>query len=250
MPKIDYRKTSPETAALGYFDTRPQLPYMIPLFAFLIVYLPTTFGKFGGLDWQKFWFDHHPFFYGLKTLLAAVLLWYFWRYFTQIRWTHLGLGVAIGLLGTVQWIGTEYFAQWVGLSKGADYKWVYNPDLMLGQMTWAAWAYLIVRVVGPTLVVPIMEEVFFRDFLQRAFIRGGHFQDVPVGTFTWFSLIGVAAVFGINHGHMWLAGFGYGLLMGLLVIRTKSIGACIVAHAVTNLTLYLYVIYTGDWQFM
>jgi membrane protease YdiL (CAAX protease family) len=38
--------------------------------------------------------------------------------------------------------------------------------------------------------------------------------------------------------------------MGLLLIRTRSLGACILAHALTNLTLYLYVIYTGDWQFM
>ena len=47
-----------------------------------------------------------------------------------------------------------------------------------------------------------------------------------------------------------MSGVVYGLLMGVLVIRTKSLGACIVAHGVTNFTLYLYVIYTGDWQFM
>ena len=29
--------------------------------------------------------------------------------------------------------------------------------------------------------------------------------------------------------------------MGVLLIRTKSLGACIVAHGVTNFTLYLYV---------
>jgi membrane protease YdiL (CAAX protease family) len=60
----------------------------------------------------------------------------------------------------------------------------------------------------------------------------------------------MALLFGLNHGSMWPAGILYGLLMGLLLIRTRSLGACILAHALTNLTLYLYVIYTGDWQFM
>jgi CAAX prenyl protease-like protein len=73
---------------------------------------------------------------------------------------------------------------------------------------------------------------------------------VAVGTFTWFSLIATSLLFGVNHGKMWPAGIAYGLLMGVLLIRTKSLGACIVAHGVTNFTLYLYVIYTGDWQFM
>jgi membrane protease YdiL (CAAX protease family) len=60
----------------------------------------------------------------------------------------------------------------------------------------------------------------------------------------------MSVLFGINHGSQWPAGILYGLLMGVLLIRTKSLGACIVAHGVTNLSLYLYVVYTGDWQFM
>jgi CAAX prenyl protease-like protein len=74
---------------------------------------------------------------------------------------------------------------------------------------------------------------------------------VPVGTFTWGSLLGMSVFFGINHGPaFFFAGLVYGLLMGVLLIRTKSLGACIVAHGVTNFTLYLWVIYYGAWQFM
>jgi CAAX prenyl protease-like protein len=116
--------------------------------------------------------------------------------------------------------------------------------------TAARWGYLCVRVVGPTLVVPVMEELFFRDFLQRALVRGARFEDVPIGTFTWFSLIGMSLLFGVNHGAEWPEGIVYGLMMGVLLVRTKSLGSCIVAHAMTNWTLYLYVIYHGDWQFM
>ena len=60
----------------------------------------------------------------------------------------------------------------------------------------------------------------------------------------------MSLAFGLNHGSEWPEGILYGLLMGLLLLRTKSLGACIVAHAVTNWSLYLYVIHQGDWQFM
>jgi CAAX prenyl protease-like protein len=119
---------------------------------------------------------------------------------------------------------------------------------------WQRWAYLCIRVAGPTLVVPVMEELFFRDWLMRILVGGVAFEEVPIGKFTWTSLIVMSLFFGINHGMPpsgpFVAGVVYGLLMGILVIRTKSLGSCIVAHAITNWTLYLYVIYAGDWQFM
>ena len=37
--------------------------------------------------------------------------------------------------------------------------------------------------------------------------------------------------------------------MCLLLARTKSLWACIVAHAVTNLLLGLYVIHFHQWQY-
>ena len=47
-----------------------------------------------------------------------------------------------------------------------------------------------------------------------------------VATFVWFSAV------------TWL------------MIRTRSIGDCILAHAVTNLLLGIYVISTGNWWLM
>ena len=166
-----------------------------------------------------------------------------------IRWTKLHWGILVGLFGTLLWIFIEYACQHIGLTRPSDPKNFYIPDQELSQV-WQRWAYLIIRIAGPTLVVPVMEELFFRDFLMRALIRGERFQDVPIGQFTWFSFIGMSLFFGLNHGAQWPEGILYGVLMGLLLIRTKSLGACIFAHATTNLTLYLYVVFAGDWQFM
>ena len=252
MPRVNYRDTvtAPPSASgmRAWLSDRPQMPYLIPFFAFVGVMLPSAFGTIGGINFTKLWLDYLPIVYTVKTLLAAGLLWVFWRYYTPVRWRHLALGAAVGLFGTILWIATEYASQRLGLTHQPLDSTLYKPDIMLHEQ-WQRWLFLCIRVTGPILVVPVMEELFFRDFIMRLFVRGARFDDVPVGTFSWLSLLGMSALFAINHVQ-WPAGFLYGLLMGILLIRTKSLGSCIVAHAVTNWTLYLYVIYTGDWQFM
>jgi uncharacterized protein len=253
MVRFNYRQTenpppaNPRDRWRTWLRERPEVPYILPFFAFLLVMVPGGWGELSE-HWKQVWRTWLPFTYTLKSLLAALLLWYFWPLFTRIHWSKLHLGLIIGLIGTPLWIGSEYLCQYLHIApEGADF---YNPDDLLGS-GWKEWLYLCVRVAAPALVVPVMEELFFRDFLMRASIRGWRFQEVPVGTFTWASLLGVSLLFGVNHGFSYFVpGVLYGLLMGVLVIRTKSLGACIVAHGVTNWTLYLYVIYRGDWQFM
>ncbi len=257
MARFDYRQTDTPVPAPQdlrarlrlWLRERPQMPYLLPFIVFVLVMLPGSFGNIAGLDWASLWKQWLPVTYPLKTVLAALLLWCCWPWYARIHWGKLGLGVVFGLVGTGLWIGTELLCQRVGISAQPAASDMYNPDLMLGG-GWKEWLFLCIRVAGPTLVVPVMEELFFRDFLMRALVRGGRFEEVPVGTFTWLSLLAMSVLFGVNHGRMFVAGVVYGLLMGVLVIRTKSLGACIVAHGVTNFTLYLYVIYTGDWQFM
>jgi CAAX prenyl protease-like protein len=255
MPRFDYRHAErAQSLPIGpqskpnWAQNRPEIAYILPFFAFLVLMLPLNLGHFAGVDWQALL----PVLYPLRTLAAAVLLWLFWPYYTRIRWTKLGLGALVGVIGTVLWVGTEIACRQVGLAGMPSNADIYDPDKMLGGM-WGGWAevlYLCLRVAGPTLVVPVMEELVFRDFGMRLLVKPGRFEEVPVGTFTWLSFLGVAAMFGLNHGRMFMAGIVYGLLMGVLLIRTKSLGACIVAHGVTNFTLYLWVIYTGHWDFM
>jgi uncharacterized protein len=256
MGKFDYR--TGETASgegaksriADWFAHQPQMPYVVPFFAYLLVMVPSTFGHWGGIDWKTQWKEYLPAVYSTKTVIAAILLWVCWPWYTRVRWTRLGLGAIVGLIGTLVWIASEYACQHLGIAHRPDSSDIYDPTFMIPN-SWARWAFLSIRVAGPTLVVPVMEELFFRDFLMRALIMGVRFDAVPVGTFSWFSLLGMSALFGINHGwNFFVPGVLYGLMMGVLLIRTKSLGACMVAHGVTNWTLYLYVIYARDWQFM
>ena len=260
MVRFDYRQAASTAAAPGggwraLVARQPQLPYLLPFFAYLLLMLPETFPTVGGVNFHDVWHTWHPLIYASESAAAGVLLWFFWPCYAHIRWTHLGVGALVGLIGTPVWILVHYGclrSGWWHMTPLAE---LYNPDVMFGAGggmggPWQRWAYLCVRVAGPALVVPVMEELFFRDFLMRTLISGAHFEEVAVGSFTWMSFLGMAALFGMNHGSMWPGGVVYGLMMGLLLVRTKSLGACIVAHGMTNLTLYLYVIYSGDWQFM
>lgn len=249
MARFDYRQAESLPVLprpRSHISARPHLPYILPFFAYLLMMLPSDLGHFAGVDWEAYL----PVTYQMRMIAAGVLLWYFWPCYTRIYWGKLGLGVFVGLFGTALWIFSELACQKLHVASAPNPANFYNPDLMLAA-GWPRLTFLCLRVVGPTLVVPLMEELFFRDFLMRTMIRGEHFQEIPVGTFTWTSLLVMCAFFGVNHGFdYFVPGFLYGLLMGILLIRTKSLGACIVAHGITNWTLYLYVIYTGDWQFM
>jgi CAAX prenyl protease-like protein len=92
-----------------------------------------------------------------------------------------------------------------------------------------------------------MEELFWRSFLLRYLIQPD-FRRVPLGTFTWSSFIISVALFGVEH-NQWFAGIVAGLLYTLLLYRSRSLSSCILAHAVTNFLLGMYVLITQEWQY-
>jgi len=106
---------------------------------------------------------------------------------------------------------------------------------------------IAVRLFGAAIVVPIMEELFWRSFLMRYLVEVD-FRSVAMGTFTWLSFLGVAVLFGLEH-HRIIAGIIAGLLYGALLLRQKKLRGVVVAHGVTNLGLGIYVVATGSWMF-
>jgi CAAX prenyl protease-like protein len=109
------------------------------------------------------------------------------------------------------------------------------------------WTFIVFRVIGAVLVVPVMEELFWRAFLIR-WVEAENFKSVPVGTFGWRSFAITVALFGLEHDQ-WLAGLICGALYNWLLYRTRSVWACVVAHAVSNAALAAWVLTRGDWKF-
>ena len=102
-------------------------------------------------------------------------------------------------------------------------------------------------LLGAVIVVPVMEELFWRSFLMRYLINPD-FRSVPMGSFTRFSFFTTAVLFGLEH-HRVIEGIIAGILYNFLLTRQKKLKGVILAHAVTNFGLGIYVIVTESWMF-
>ncbi len=185
------------------------------------------------------------FLYPIKTLVVFALLLFYARRYTELNFCDLhkladtALSILVGVVVFILWINMDWDFATLGASRGFD------PTLIADDGVRSS--LIVFRLLGAALVVPIMEELFWRSFLLR-YIINADFSKVAVGLFSWPSFLLGAALFGLEH-NLILAGVMAGVAYSLLLYRTKSIAQCVLAHAVTNLILGIYVLQTGQWQF-
>ncbi|HVT87894.1 MAG TPA: CAAX prenyl protease-related protein [Tepidisphaeraceae bacterium] len=210
--------------------------YIIPMGIFLIL-------TQAGVLWPAFF----PWSYVLKAVLTAIALGLLWPNYTRIRWNHWWLGVIVGVAGIVQWVGMQLFLQRFSFFKPSPD--VFDPMAYFADRPAMMWAFIAIRVASAALVVPVMEELFWRDFLWREYLAPNDFKLAGVGEWDWTAFLLVSGLFATVHGNWWLTAIFWGMMIGALLVYTKSLGACIIAHGVTNLLLAIYVLYTHDWAF-
>ena len=94
----------------------------------------------------------------------------------------------------------------------------------------------------------MIEELFWRAWLMRWLISP-QFEEVPLGTWSAQSFWIVAVLFASEHGSYWDVGLAAGIIYNWWMLRTRSLGDLILAHAVTNGCLCAYVIAFGKWEY-
>ena len=126
----------------------------------------------------------------------------------------------------------------------------FDPTIFKDSPFWYA-AVLFLRFVRLVVVVPLVEEIFWRGFLMRYAIAGDRsFTSVPFGRHHWRSFGLTTAAFMLVHAKEdWLGALIFGSLMYFLCIRSRSLAACVWMHAVANLLLGIYVLKTRQWGF-
>ena len=181
--------------------------------------------------------------YPAKTTIVLGALAYFWPSYEELKdrmFCKAGEGlvtVATGLVVYLAWVRMDWPWAMQGTPTGYDpFKAGHGWGMVLAG----------VRLFGAAVVVPIMEELFWRSFLLRYLVTS-RFESIPLGTFTAFSFVATIVLFGLEH-HLWLAGMFAGAAYTLLLYRTGRIWPCIVAHGVTNLALGVHVLVTHEWQ--
>ena len=135
---------------------RDEIAYLAPMAAFLLFIQVGTLSK-----------SLYAPAYIARAFAAAILLFVYWRHYTKIRWNYWWLGIIVGVLGIVQWVGMQLWLQshFAWFKPDAD---AFNPFSAFTSAG-GAWAFVAVRVASAVLVVPVMEELFC------ATICGGRF---------------------------------------------------------------------------
>ena len=107
---------------------------------------------------------------------------------------------------------------------------------------------LFLRTLRAVAIVPIVEELFWRGWLMR-WVINNDFEKVPLGAYSALSFWAVALLFAGEHGPYWDVGLMAGIIFNWWMIRRKSLGDLILAHAVANACLSGYVIAAGKWEY-
>ena len=180
--------------------------------------------------------------YPLQTLVCGALLLWFWRLYLLGRPARPGFGAVIGLAVFLIWIAPQTLFGIGPRTAGFD------PDLFSNQPA-LYWPTVVLRFVRLVVVVPLVEEIFWRGFLLRYLINE-EFDQVPIGKFSWFSFVAVTIAFAAAHSPAdWPAALITGAAYNGVVYRTKSLSTCVIAHALTNLLLGLWIMHTKQWGF-
>lgn len=181
--------------------------------------------------------------YPVKIAAVVAALWYYRAVYSEllVRPDRLWAGLiapAVGLAVFVLWINLD--AGWMNLGGGAGY----DPRDSGGDFDWTL---LLLRLAGAALVVPIMEELFWRSFLLR-WIQQQDFLALEPARIGLRAILISSLLFGVEHS-LWLAGIVAGLAYAWLYRAAGNLWPPIIAHATTNLVLGLWVLNTGNWQF-
>ncbi len=213
----------PAEAAAGI---NANIAYLLPIVALLGSTL-VTLAFTADMDWL----------YPLRVVIVGAVLVLVWRHFrfvwAPVSWVAVGGGCLV-------------FVLWLGLVPTDAAK-----DAMVGGAIgdaplWLAALWIVLRFIGSAVTVPIAEELAFRGYLMARLTPGGPGPADRL-RFSWPALLVSSAFFGLLHG-AWLAGAIAGLAYGLIRYHRGRVADAVVAHAVTNALLSIYVLGTGHWS--
>jgi uncharacterized protein len=225
-------------------SSRPWLAYVAPFAAFLVLTaLEGQVPQDGEAPHPKW----YPLAYAVKIAVVAAVAFACrsaWRDLSPPpTWGTLTLAVGLGLVVTTLWVGLDgRYPPIPGLGKRQGFDPISLP--IFGRV-----GFLAVRLFGLVMLVPLIEELFWRSFLIRWIVDPDDFTRVPIGRVTFTAALVTSILFALEHPE-WLPALLTGLAWAGLLWQTKSVAACFVSHLTANLALGVYVLVTGTWTFL
>lgn len=212
-------------------------PYVAPFVVFLAC---MALGKYSGLPalaLQALWF-------AVMAVVIAVVA----RPALDFRVRQWAGTIAMGVGVFVLWIAPDL------LFPGYREHWLFSNSILgsvgsgLPEDQRGNVAVLLLRGLRAALIVPIVEELFWRAWLMRWLIQPD-FSKLPLGTYAFQAFAITALLFAAEHGPYWDVGLATGILYNWWMVRTKSLGDLVLAHGITNACLSIYVVAAGKWKY-
>jgi CAAX protease family protein len=218
--------------------------YLIAYIAPFAVFMAIT-----GFEGRPELQPHYPFVYTAKIGLVSLALAWGWKRRPAFEKRGLLLGLLLGAIGLPVWIVLskidlaailpEAIGGYLSSSRTG-----FDPNSVSCEP--CRYTFIAIRLFGLALIVPLMEELFWRGFLIR-FLVSEPFQKVSMGTYTPMSFAVVTLLFVAAHPEI-LAALVWGAAINLLFYRTKNLWACVAMHMTTNALLGAYILWTGSWH--
>jgi CAAX prenyl protease-like protein len=185
--------------------------------------------------------------YPVRFLIVSALI-------GAVSWPYLSFRPSAPLASVV--IGVAVFVIWVApdVLFGYRHHWLFENAFTgsaassLAPHLKANIGFMLLRSVSSAIMIPIVEELFWRGWMMRWLINN-NFLKVPLGTYVPSAFWIVALLFASEHGPYWEVGLAAGIVYNWWMVRTRNLADCILAHAVTNAVLSTYVVATGQWQY-
>jgi len=217
----------------------PEHARFLPFLIFVVI---TFFGgTMGGSG--MFWL------YAVKVVVGAWMVWEMRAFVPEMRWSFSWQAVVVGIVIFVAWVGLDPFYPKNHLLFKDTKESIWNPFTHFGEGSAIAWALIVIRIFGMTIVVPPIEEAFYRSLVYRYIVKYD-FTKVAMNHFDGVALVLCALLFGFSH-FQWLPGIMCGMAYQWLAIRKGDLGDAMTAHAITNFLLGVYVVWQGGeaWKF-
>lgn len=174
--------------------------------------------------------------YPLRVAIVFAVLYYFRKDYDGLDWRWSWQAPAIG---------TAVFLVWILLEPDVDSSKAALSQGLSALSSGPAAVWLIFRVLGSVIAVPLAEELAFRGYLIRKLVARD-FENVPPGQFSWGAFILTSLLFGLMH-ERWIAGTLAGMGYALALYRHGRFGDAVVAHMTTNTLIAVVVLARAEW---
>lgn len=182
--------------------------------------------------------EGHYWVYGLRVAALSLALFAFWRVYRAMDWRCGWEPVLLGLFAGAVWIATDP-------GRGAESA---LGGWLAGLPPAAFVLWLVLRLLGTVLLVPLAEEFAFRGYLHRKLIAD-RFETVAEGAFAWKAFAVSTVLFALLH-ERWLAGAFAGAVFALALYRSGKLSGAVIAHMAANALIAIWAIAFRQWSLL